>query len=176
MRILGAVLAGGQARRFGSDKALALLGGVALIDRVLAALDAQCDAVVVTGRDHPGRVSLADVPRADLGPLGGLAAALAHARTHGFEAVLSAGCDAAGLPDGLLSSLAPAPAVVADLPIVGLWPATLAEPLSAWLAADRPRAVHAFAAAVGARPVALEALPANINTPEDLARLERDHG
>ena len=36
------MLAGGQARRFGSDKALATLGGVALIERVLAALDAQC--------------------------------------------------------------------------------------------------------------------------------------
>ena len=176
MRVLGAVLAGGQARRFGSDKALAMLGGVTLIERVLAALDAQCDAVVVTGRAHPGRVSLTDVPAADLGPLGGLAAALAHAGEQGFDAVLSAGCDAAGLPADLVTALSPAPAVVGDLPIVGLWPATLAAPLAEWLASGKPRAVRAFAEAAGARAVALPVLPANINTPADLARLERGHG
>ena len=176
MRVLGAVLAGGQARRFGSDKALAVFDGVTLIDRVLAALDQQCQAVVVTGRAYPGRVSLPDVPAANLGPLGGLAAALRYARDEGFDLVLSAGCDAAGLPGDLIGELVPAPAIVGELPIMGLWPAVLADRLAEWLANDRPRAVRAFAEAVGARNVTLPALPANINTPEDLARLESRHG
>ncbi len=51
MRLLGAVLAGGQSRRFGSDKALALLDGRPLIAHVIAALAAQTEAVIVCGKE-----------------------------------------------------------------------------------------------------------------------------
>ena len=49
--ILGAILAGGQARRFGSDKAQALWRGRRLIDHVADALGSQTTALVVCGRD-----------------------------------------------------------------------------------------------------------------------------
>ena len=50
--ILGAVLAGGQSSRFGSDKALAELGGATLLERAVDALSAWCEKVVVVGREE----------------------------------------------------------------------------------------------------------------------------
>ncbi|MBA3896663.1 MAG: NTP transferase domain-containing protein, partial [Sphingomonadaceae bacterium] len=60
--ILGAVLAGGASRRFGSDKALAMRDGRPLIAHVVDALATQVDAVVVCGRDWGGLPSIADRP------------------------------------------------------------------------------------------------------------------
>lgn len=80
MRLLGAILAGGAATRFGSDKGSgALIGGRALIDHVADALRPQVATLVVCGRHWPGLEGLADRPASGLGPLGGLCAALAHA-------------------------------------------------------------------------------------------------
>ena len=93
MKTLGAVLAGGQSRRFGSDKAVAMLDGQTLLDHALAALRPHCDAVVVVGRGK-----IADWPRADMGPLGGIAAALIHAVDQGFNQVLTVSVDCVRLP------------------------------------------------------------------------------
>src|SRR3546814_13961187 len=76
MRLLGAVLAGGRSSRFGSDKALAMLDGRTLLDHAAAALGAHVETVVICGRHVPGMTGLADRPAADMGPLGGLNAAL----------------------------------------------------------------------------------------------------
>jgi molybdopterin-guanine dinucleotide biosynthesis protein A len=168
-RLLGAVLAGGAASRFGSDKALADAGGLALIDRVIAALAPQCAALVIVGRAHGNWPALSDRPAGALGPLAGLNAALHHAATAGCDAVLCAPCDVLGLPPDLAQRLAAGPAVIADQPVVGLWPSALAERLDGWLAAGH-RSVRGFAAAVGACAVTLPVPLANINAPDDLAR------
>lgn len=162
--ILGAVLAGGQSSRFGSDKALAALGGRTLLVRAVAALEAQCDGVIVVGR---GDVS--DRPRPGMGPLGGINAALHHAASHGYGEVLTCGVDCGGLGPDARAELAPAPAYVADQPVIGLWPASAAPALDAFLATDAKHSMRAFAAMIGARPVTLSAKTANINTREDLA-------
>ena len=162
--ILGAVLAGGQSSRFGSDKALAALGGRTLLVRAVAALEAQCDGVIVVGR---GDVS--DRPRPGMGPLGGINAALHHAASHGYGEVLTCGVDCGGLGPDARAQLAPAPAYVADQPVIGLWPASAAPALDAFLATDAKHSMRAFAAMIGARPVTLSAKTANINTREDLA-------
>ena len=173
-RVVGAILAGGQARRFGSDKALAVLDGRALIDHVAAGLAAQTDALIVVGRTHGGLTSVADRPRAGLGPLGALSGALHWARANGFDAVLSAPCDAPILPDDLAACLAgEKPAYVAGLPVIGWWPASLADQLETWLAMDQSRAMRHWAAAVDARPVTLDVLPANVNSVDDLEALQR---
>ncbi len=170
-RVLGAVLAGGQSRRFGSDKALALLDGVALIEHALAALAAQTDAMTVCGREYPGLACVADRPAPGLGPLGGLCAALAYAQRHGFDAVLSAGCDLAGLPDDLVARLASGPAYVADCPVVGLWPVRLAPALDLWLGTgEGDRSMRGWTRVSGARGVALDGI-VNVNTPSDLVVL-----
>lgn len=176
MAVLGAVLAGGQSRRFGSDKALALLDGRPLIDYAVAALTRQCDAVVVVGRDTAPVPTLADWPAPGMGPLAGLAAALRYAALHGFEAVLSCAVDSVGLSASLLAELSPAPAYVADQPVVGLWPASSLAAIEAILAGHGKHSLRALAEATGARPVQLAANPANINTPADLAALEHARG
>ncbi|MEP9402156.1 molybdenum cofactor guanylyltransferase [Sphingomonas silueang] len=170
MRRLGAILAGGRSSRFGSDKALALLHGRALIDRVADALRPQVDALVVVGRDHPGLTGTPDRPAADLGPLGGIAGALAHAAAHGFSHVLSVPCDAPDLPDDLPALLGEPPACLADLPVVGLWPSAALAELDALLAGPGSRSVRAFADRIGARAVPGGGI-ANVNTADDLARI-----
>lgn len=168
-RVLGVVLAGGQSRRFGSDKAIATLGGQTLLDRAVATLSRQCEAVVVAGRDD-----LADRPRSGMGPLGGLNGALHHAAELGFDAVLSIPVDGFDLPTDLLDELSPAPACAVDAPVIGLWPVSARGALDTFLAEDRIHSVRAFAAQIGAREVTLSRLPANINTPADLSAL-KDH-
>lgn len=165
---LGAILAGGQARRFGSDKAQALFEGSRLIDRVAAAMAAQCGAVVVCGREEPGFDCLPDWPEPGLGPLGGLAAALRHAGERGFAHVLSAGVDVPDLPFDLAAALAgEGAAIVESQPVVGLWPVEAGAPLADFIAGGG-RSLYRFADAIGARAVELAAPLMNVNRPEDL--------
>lgn len=172
-RTLGVVLAGGLSRRFGSDKALALFDGRALIEHALAALAGQADAVAIIGRDHPGALSIPDRPAPGLGPLGGLCGALHHAGANGFAQVLSCSVDCVALPPDLQALLAPAPAYLAVQPVIGLWPADAADALDRFIATDPRRSVRGFAAAIGARAVETDFTPANINTEDDLTRFTR---
>lgn len=170
-RWLGCVLAGGESRRFGSDKALALLDGETLLARAVATLAGQCAAAVVAGRAEAPAPVVADWPRAGLGPLGGLAGALRAAREQGFDAVLSIGVDSLGLPTDLGAVLAPGPACLAAQPVVGLWPVATLDVLAAILTGDERRSMLHFADRCGARLVDLAVPPVNVNTPEDLARV-----
>lgn len=167
-RLLGAILAGGQARRFGSDKAQALYEGARLIDRVAAALSAQCETVVVCGREESGFACIPDWPEPGLGPLGGLAAALRHAGEQGYSHVLSAGVDAPDLPHDLAVWLAgEGAAIVESQPVVGLWPVEAAPVLAAFLESGS-RSLYRFADHIGARRVELPSPLMNVNRPEDL--------
>jgi molybdopterin-guanine dinucleotide biosynthesis protein A len=168
---LGAVLAGGRSSRFGSDKALAELGGHTLLALAVDALSGCCEQVVVVGRETAPAPTLPDWPHPGMGPLGGLAAALHLARDEGYDAVLTIGVDCVGLPDDLPARLSPGPSHVADLPVIGLWPASASETLDALLKGDGSHSMRAFAEAIGARAVALSQLPANVNTPADLAAI-----
>ena len=174
--ILGAVLAGGQSSRFGSDKALAELDGHTLLARAVGQLSAWCGSVVVVGRTEAPAPTLPatflpDWPRAGMGPLGGLAAALRHAANNRYEAVLSIGVDAPLLPGYLPALLGPGPAYLAAQPVIGLWPVGTLSAIEAILQGDTRHSMRAFAEATKARPVTLASIPANINTPEDLAAL-----
>lgn len=173
-KILGAVLAGGQARRFGSDKALASLDGTALLDHALASLAPYVAALVVVGRVSAPVPVVPDRPHPGLGPLGGIAGALAHAAANGFDAVLTTACDTPALPESLITALrASAAAHAAEAPTVGYWPVTLVEPLAAHLAAGGERSIRRWAARVGVIAVCPGVTLANVNTPDDLARLAR---
>ena len=174
--LLGAVLAGGRSRRFGSDKALAELDGRTLIARAVDTLAGWCDHVVVVGRAEAPAPTLPDWPRPDMGPLGGVAAALRWACDEGYAAVLTIGVDSLDLPDDLPAVLGPAPACLAAQPVVGIWPTSAAAAIEAILGGDGPYAMRRFAEAIGARAVALDRAPANVNTPADLAALAAEAG
>ena len=173
-RILGSMLAGGRSSRFGSDKAVALFNCRSLLDHAIEALSDQVDTVVVCGRLLAGRPCLPDRPGTDLGPLGGLAAALRHALDHGYEFVVSAGCDTPMLPADLVLRLQCAGPVsyLADSPITGLWPAALSGELDRFIVGSPSRSMRAWAASVRAVAVDLPEPIPNINTIQDLRRLE----
>lgn len=61
-KLLGGLLVGGASRRMGRPKALAEAGGMALAERVAAALRPHVDGLVLLG-EGPVPASLADLPR-----------------------------------------------------------------------------------------------------------------
>lgn len=170
--VLGAVLAGGRSRRFGSDKAMALLHGKPLLMHAAEALARHARELVLCGRTETGFTCLADRPAPDLGPLSGLNAALHHAAAHGFAGVLCTGCDMPIFPDALAQALIGAgAAIVEGQYLMGYWPVGLASLLEAHLAEIQDRSVRGWLAVARPRVVPAPELP-NINTPEDLRRLE----
>lgn len=171
--ILGAVLAGGLSSRFGSDKALAEYHGHTLIAHAVDMLSGWCEHVIVVGREQAPAPTLPDWPRAGMGPLGGVAAALHHARDEDYEAVLTCGVDSVGLPEDLLKLLSPAPAFLEAQPVVGLWPSGAVEAIESILHGTESHSMRRFTQVIGARPVQVADIPANINTPADLAALQR---
>jgi molybdopterin-guanine dinucleotide biosynthesis protein A len=99
-----AILAGGTARRFdGRDKGALLVGGVAILDRQLAAVRPLTDDILIVGGSatRPGVRTVSDrVP--GCGPLGGLHAALSESSR---EAVLVLAGDMPGLTGSFLAWL-----------------------------------------------------------------------
>jgi molybdopterin-guanine dinucleotide biosynthesis protein A len=131
-------------------------------------------AVVICGRDHPPYPNLPDRPAQDLGPLGGLNAALFYAASKGFDGVLCTGCDMPVFPDALASALIGRDAAIVEGQyMIGYWPASLATDLDAHMATSEDRSVRGWLRIARPRRVITEQLP-NINTPDDLRRLEAE--
>jgi molybdopterin-guanine dinucleotide biosynthesis protein A len=169
VRALGAILAGGQGRRFGSDKAAAMLGGKPLIEHVADALIGQVETLVVVGRSWPGLSRLDDRPEGALGPLAGLNAALHHAQAIGLDGVVSAGCDTLPVPPGAAALLmGPEPAFVDGHFLLGWWPTRLASRLERHLAEGKDRSMRGWIAQCSARAVPPPAVLHNLNTQADL--------
>ena len=93
----GAVLAGGESSRFGAPKALATVGGVRIVDRVISALrEVTLDLVI--SANEPGLFQDLGLPvypdeRPGLGPLGGIYTTLLQAREAGRPGILAVACD-----------------------------------------------------------------------------------
>jgi len=168
-KLLGAIIAGGAARRFGGDKGAALLHGRALIDHVASALAPQVDHLVIVGRYWPELESLADIPAPHIGPLGGLAAALVHAESHGFTDVLTAGCDTLPIPADYARLMPDGPAVIAGHYLIGRWPARLSTALLAHLASTDDRSMRGWMVSADAKHIAQPYGFHNLNTPADVA-------
>ena len=187
---LGLVLAGGLARRMGGgDKARIEIGGVSILDRVLATLSAQCTGIIINANGDLKRFAdtgLTVVPDSVpdfAGPLAGILAGLdwLAKQKSGIEwivsvpgdlvARLSAARAAAGVP------LACARSGEWRHPVVGLWPLALREDLRKALTQEDLRKIEVWTARHG---VAIATWPHqpidpffNVNTPEDAAQAER---
>jgi len=174
MRALGAIIAGGQGRRFGGDKAAASFRGKPLIDHVAEALARQVADLVVVGRTWTGLPFLADRPQGALGPLAGLNAALHHASAYGYDGVISAGCDTLPILPDMASLLAGGgPAYLDDHFLLGWWPADLAADLERHLAEQEDRSIRGWIKRCRARPVRPSSPLHNLNTRADLDAYER---
>ncbi|GAC1320580.1 MAG: hypothetical protein NVSMB22_05110 [Chloroflexota bacterium] len=105
--VSGAVLAGGQSRRMGRDKATLLLNGVTLLERAVRSLLLLCDEVLVVGNvydlPHDPRIRFVADGVSNMGPLAGIAAALTHAQG---SWVVVLGCDFPFVDAGVLRRVA----------------------------------------------------------------------
>jgi molybdopterin-guanine dinucleotide biosynthesis protein A len=105
----GAILAGGQSRRYGEPKALVPVGGVPIIERVHSALAAVAPDIVLLANEpslfaHLGLPTRRDV-EPGLGVLGGILTGLLWARAEGRPGILAVACDMPFLPVPLLRRL-----------------------------------------------------------------------
>ncbi|GLC24283.1 molybdenum cofactor guanylyltransferase [Roseisolibacter agri] len=193
-RPTGVILAGGRASRFGGrPKGLETLGGARIVDRVAAALRAACDPLLLVahapdaGDWLPGVRVVGDVHR-DMGALGGLHAALWHARAP----VLVVAWDMPFVTPALLDALLALGRAGARAAL-SLHPDGHAEPLCAYYDAACVREAEALLRAGERRAAALggavgavmlggtalaalgdpRTLLASVNTPDDLARAAR---
>jgi molybdopterin-guanine dinucleotide biosynthesis protein A len=167
-KILGAVIAGGQSRRFGSDKALAPVGGKPMLDHVIEALRPQTGAIMICGRQWPGLETIADRPLGGIGPLAGLNAALHFAVANGFDVVLSVPVDVLPVPADVAALLGGhGPAVFDKQHLIGWWPATLA-PMLEHHVREGHRTLKGWIAQSGARRVKEPPGLINVNFADDL--------
>jgi molybdopterin-guanine dinucleotide biosynthesis protein A len=183
MKPAAVVLAGGAGTRLGgADKALLDLGGVTALGHLLRRLAPQAGPICLSANGDPARFAatglaiLPDDPaHRGMGPLAGLAAALAWARAQGADTLLVVPADTPFIPADLAARLAPAPAAVEAggrvHHLVCLLPVMSRPVLVASLAQGHTRAAE-FVTAIGTRRVVFSDAQdfLNINTPDDLAR------
>jgi molybdopterin-guanine dinucleotide biosynthesis protein A len=195
----GLVLAGGLARRMGGgDKARIEIGGVTILDRVLATLSAQTIGIIINANGDPKRFSdtgctvVPDNVEGYPGPLAGILAGLdwLAKQNNGVEWLISVPGDCPFLPDDLVERLhqarrkigAGVPLACARSgewrhPVVGLWPLALRANLRKALVDEDLRKIEVWTARHG---IAIADWPVepidpffNVNTKEDAAEAER---
>jgi molybdenum cofactor guanylyltransferase len=177
----GAVLVGGENRRFGSPKWAAELEGTPLLARVLTAVRSALPKVILVGAATPELlrfgVPVVGDAAAAAGPLGGLLSALRWGRETGLDGVCLSPCDAPFVPPDLFEAVAGASAGQAAVipcwagraagePLFGWYSCSLEEPLSLALEAGR-RSVNGFIASLD-RVRLLDVDPLGLNTPSEM--------
>jgi len=193
VKIVGLLLAGGQSRRMGGgDKALRVIGGVSLLERVIERLQPQVETLVLSANGDPARFArfalpvVADSVPGYAGPLAGILAGLDWTAEHRPDCahVVSAATDAPFLPRDLISrlvremedagaELACAASGGQSHPVIGLWPVRLREDLRRAVADEAVRKVDVWTARYRLATVPFGDEPIdpffNANRPEDLA-------
>lgn len=104
--VLGVVLAGGASRRYGSDKALAMLDGTPLLQWVVDRVRPQVDVLAISGTSRMG-VTLPIIADAvgGCGPLSALCSILAWAKERNLPLVATFSCDTPFIPRDAVSDL-----------------------------------------------------------------------
>ena len=144
---LGGVLVGGRSLRFGSDKAVADVGGRSMAARAVDTLRAVADPVVLLGGDGTLGRRLALPWRADdrpgRGPLSGLAAGLRWAGELGRSGLAVLPCDLPLVTPDVLKAVAAAIRPGLDAVVVAADEPAGVQPLCGWYAAGALGAVEA---------------------------------
>jgi molybdopterin-guanine dinucleotide biosynthesis protein A len=191
LKIVGLILAGGDARRLGGiDKTLLPVAGKPILSHLIDRLSTQLDTLALGANGDPGRFAAFGLPviadeMIGIGPLGGLARGFGWAGGQGADMLLTVPGDTPFVPRDLLKRLSPGPAVACSADrthhLVALWPVAWGEALSNYLAGlewDAPKRAYgarAFAERFGMRKVAFPTGAVdpffNVNAPSDLAAL-----
>jgi molybdopterin-guanine dinucleotide biosynthesis protein A len=195
--IIGVILAGGRAERMGGgDKGLHVIGGKAILARVIERVRPQVDALILNANGDPARFSASGLPVVPdtvpdfAGPLAGVLAGLEWATTHHPQAhyIATVPADGPFVPRDLVRHLVDALAAEdAELvtaasgaqtyPVVGLWPIKLRQALHDALTKEGMRKVDAWTRRYRRAVATFAAEPVdpffNANTPEQLAEAER---
>jgi molybdenum cofactor guanylyltransferase len=193
VKVVGLLLAGGLSRRMGGgDKALRLLGGVSLLDRVIDRLRPQVEALVLNANGDPERFARFGLPVVPdsvpdfAGPLAGVLAGFdwAAANRPDCRFVVSVATDAPFLPRDLVARFTAAiEEAQADVvcaasggqahPVIGLWSVRLREDLRHAVVEEGIRKVDQWTARHRLATVVFGSEPIdpffNANRPEDLA-------
>ena len=195
---LGAILAGGASRRFGSPKALAAVGGRMIVERVRDAIEEAVGSVVLVTNEPElfGGLGLPTRPDAHpgAGPVAGIEAALRWAEEEGRPGALVAACDMPFLdPRALRLFVDFARRIPSPDAVAVRMDGERNPPLSAYLSvrclpavervlAGDDRSVRALLASIGTAWLPVEEIARirdpetmffNVNTPDDLRRAER---
>ncbi len=199
--IVGLLLAGGRSRRMGGgDKCLRLLAGEPVLARVVARARPQVAALVLNANGDPDRFTdyrlpvVADLVDGFAGPLAGVltgmewASQWARANAVDCPWIATFPTDAPFLPDDLVARLADSCRVQgAELacaasagrthPVIGLWPARLADELRRALVDQGIRKIDRWTERYKLAVVEWPSTPIdpffNANSPEDLIAAER---
>jgi molybdopterin-guanine dinucleotide biosynthesis protein A len=198
----GLILAGGLARRMGGgDKAKIEIGGVSILDRVLATLSGQCVGLAINANGDPERFADTGLPVIPdnvpdhPGPLAGILAGLdwLAEQDSGVEWMLSVPGDCPFLPDDLVERLhqarrkmgAGVPLACARSgewrhPVVALWPMALREDLRHALTIEDLRKIEVWTSRHGVAVADWPTEPVdpffNVNTPDDARRAQEMTG
>ena len=179
----------------GGDKARITIGGVTILERVLACLEPQCVRIVINANGDPARFADTKVPVvADsvpdfAGPLAGILAGLDWAALYmpQCEWLASVPGDCPFLPNDLVTHLhaarmaAGAPLACAHSgewrhPVVALWPLALREDLRRAIVVEGLRKIEIWTARHGVAIADWPAAPVdpffNVNTPDDAAQAQ----
>ena len=189
----GLILAGGQSRRMGQDKALLAFSGSTLLAHIAARLRPQVSTLALNARsDFAAMHDLVRIPDSipgRLGPLAGILAGLEARLDPAATHLLAVPVDSPFFPTDLCSRLVDAVdgeeviAVAAsqgrDHPVFGLWPLALKEDLRHFVLNDERRSIRGFLDRHQTRIVEFEATAQgfdpffNVNTPEDFLRAQQ---
>jgi len=175
------ILAGGKSRRFGQNKALFVIDGKAILERVVAAIPAAHQIFLVT--NSPAEYAHLDLPALPdhypgLGPLAGIHAGLVHS-PHEWNFFLA--CDFPRLQSAVINEILAVPRAAQVIlpetseglqPLCALWSkSTLPEIENALQ--SRTLSVHAVLEKLFLHAI-LSTTPEslfNLNTPEDFVKL-----
>jgi molybdopterin-guanine dinucleotide biosynthesis protein A len=191
-RVGGLLLAGGQSRRFGAEKAVASFGGKLMMDAVTErfarladfAISAKPDSAAAARAARLHATILHDDPSLPSGPLAGVFEGLKWAHALNLDFLATAPCDAPLLPidmfERLLDAIGPAPAAfavtsVGEHPLCAVWQVALRSPLEHSLRSGVHPSVRSFLAEQHAERVWFDDARAfaNANTTEVLLALEQ---